>query len=72
MRRVSGEAKPVMPNDFEIIKLVRAKLVAQAILFRIILKLFRKIACGFGSPYHYSPNVDANGKPMGFFAMWIF
>jgi hypothetical protein len=37
-----GEAKAVMPNDFEMIKLVRTNLVAQAIFFRIILKLFRR------------------------------
>jgi hypothetical protein len=57
-----------MPNDFEMIKLVRANLVAQAIFFRIILKLFRTIACGFSSPNRYSQDVDANGKPMGFFS----
>ena len=62
-----GEAKPIMPNDFEMIKLVRANLVAQAIFFRIILKLFRTIACGFSSSNQYSQHVDANGKPMGFF-----
>jgi hypothetical protein len=28
-----GESKSVMPNDFEMIKLVRENLVAQAILF---------------------------------------
>ena len=62
-----GEAKPVMPNDFEMIKLVRSNPVAQAKFFRIILKLFRKIACGFSSPNQYSQDVDANGKPKGFF-----
>ena len=40
----SGEAKLITPYEFEMIKLVRANLVAQAIFFRIILKLFRKIA----------------------------
>jgi hypothetical protein len=62
-----GEAKPVMPNNFEIIKLLRANPVAQAIFFRIILKLFRTIACDFFSSNQYSQDVDANGKPMGFF-----
>ena len=66
-----GEAKPVMPNDFEMIKLVRANPVAQAIFFRIILKLFRTIACGFSSSNQYSQDVDANGKPMGFSDLWI-
>ncbi len=56
-----------MPNDFEIIKLVRANPVAQVIFFRIILKLIRTIACGFSSSNQYSQDVDANGKPMGFF-----
>ncbi len=32
-----GETKPVMPNDFEMIKLVRANPITQAIFFRIIL-----------------------------------
>jgi hypothetical protein len=67
-----GEAKPVMPNDFEMIKLVRANLVAQAIFFRIILKLFRIIACGFSSSSQYSQDVDGNGKPMGFFGLLDF
>ena len=58
-----GESKPVMPDDFEMIKLVRANHVAQAMFFRIILKLFRKIACGLSSPNHYSQDVDANGRP---------
>ncbi len=56
-----------MPNDFEMIKLLRANLLAQGKFFRIILKLFRKIACGFSSPKQYSQDVDANGKPMSFF-----
>jgi hypothetical protein len=62
-----GEAKPLMPNDFEMIKLVRANHVAQAIFFRIILKLFHKIACGFSSSNQYSQDVVANGKPISFF-----
>ena len=45
---------------------MRANHVAQAIFFRFLFKLFRKIACGFSSPNQYSNNVDANGKPMGF------
>jgi hypothetical protein len=60
-----GEAKPAMPN-FEMIKLVRANPAAQAIFFRIILKLFPTIACGFSGSNPYSQDVDANGKPMGF------
>ncbi len=56
-----------MPNDFEMIKLVRSNPDAQAKFFRIILKLFRKIACGFSSPNQFSQDVDANGKPKGFF-----
>ena len=56
-----------MPTDFEMIELVRANLVAQAIFFRIIIKLFRKIACDFSSSNQCSRDVDANGKPMGFF-----
>jgi hypothetical protein len=44
-----GEAKLVMPINVEIIKLVRANPVAQAIFFRIIFKLFCAIACGFSS-----------------------
>ncbi len=35
-----GEAKPVIPNDFEMLKLVRANHVAQEIFFRIILNCF--------------------------------
>ena len=53
-----------MPNDFEMIKLVLANLVAQAVFFRIVLKLFRKTACGFSGPYPYSQDVDNNVKPM--------
>jgi hypothetical protein len=49
------------------IKLVRANRVAQDIFFRVILKMFRTIACGFSSSYRYSRDVDANEKPMGFF-----
>jgi hypothetical protein len=49
-----------MPNDFEIVKLVPANIVAQAIFFRIIFKLFQKNACGFSSPKQYSQDVDAN------------
>ncbi len=64
---IMGEAKPVMPNESEIIKLVRANPVAHAIFFRIILKSFRKIACGFSSPIQYSHDFDANGRPVGFF-----
>jgi hypothetical protein len=67
-----GEAKLVMPNDFETIKLVRANPVAQAIFFGIILKLFRTIACGFSSFNLFSQDVDANGKPMGFFRTFGF
>ena len=55
-----------MPNDFEMIKQVRSNPVAQAKFFRIILKLFRTIACGFSSSNQYSQDVDVNGKPMGF------
>ena len=63
-----GESQPTMlSNDFEMIKLVRSNPVAQAIFFRIVLKLFRKIACGFSKPDQYSQDVDENGKPMGFF-----
>ena len=62
-----GEAKPEMPNDFEMNKLVRANPVAQAIFFRIILKLFRTIACGSSSSNQYSQDIDANGKTMGFY-----
>jgi hypothetical protein len=61
-----NEAKLVMPNDFEMIKLVRANLVAQAIFFRNISKLFRTIACGISSFIQYSQDVDANGKPVSF------
>ncbi len=56
-----------MPNDFEMIKLMRANLVVQAIFLKIILKLFRTIACGFSSSNQYSQDVDANGKLIGFF-----
>ncbi len=56
-----------MPNDFEMIKLVRANHVAQAIFFRITLNLFRNPVCGFSSSNHYSKDDDANEKPMGFF-----
>jgi hypothetical protein len=56
-----------MPNDFEMIKLVRANHVAQAIFFKNILKLLRTIACGFSRSNQYSQDVDANGKPMRFF-----
>ena len=56
-----------MPNDFEIIKLVRATHVPRAIFFRITFKLFRTIACGFSSSNQYSQDVDANGKLIGFF-----
>ena len=62
-----GEMKPVMPDDFEMIKLVRANPVAQALFFRTILETFRNIACGFSSPNEYSQDVDDNGKPKGFF-----
>jgi len=61
-----------MPYDFEMIKLVRANHVAQAIFFRIVLKLFRIIACGFSSSKQHSQDVDANGKPMGFFGTLDF
>jgi len=67
-----GEAKPVMPNDFEMNKLARANLVAQAIFFGIILKLFRKIACGFSSHNQYSQDLDDNGRPMRFFGIVDF
>ena len=63
---IIGEAKPAMPNDFEMIKSVRANQVDQAIFFRIILKLFRKIACGFSSPDKHSQDVDAN-EPIDLF-----
>jgi hypothetical protein len=33
-----GESKPVIPNDFKMIKLVRANPIVQAIFFRIIVK----------------------------------
>jgi len=46
-----------MPNEFKMIKLVRANHVAQAIFFRIILKLFPKTACGFSSSNQYSQDV---------------
>jgi len=63
-----GEEKSVMPNDFEIVKLVRANPGTQAIFFTIILNLFRKFACDLSSPTNrYSQDVDANGKPMRFF-----
>jgi hypothetical protein len=62
-----GKAKSVMPNDFEMIKLVRANSVAQALFFRIISKLFRTIACGFSTSNQDSQDVDANGKPISFF-----
>ena len=61
-----------MPNDLEMIKLVQANHVAQAIFFKIILKLFRTIACGFSSSNQYSQDIDANGKPMGFFVPFAF
>jgi hypothetical protein len=61
-----------MPNDFEIIKLVRANPVAQAMFFRIILKLFRTFSCGFSSSNQYSRDVYANGKPMGVFGPMVF
>jgi hypothetical protein len=60
-----GEAKSVMPNDYEMIKLVRTNPVSQAIFFRIVRKKFRTTACGFSSPNQYSQDVDAIGKPMG-------
>ncbi len=66
------EAKHVMPNDFEMINFVRANLVAQDLFFRIISKLFLKIACGFSSPNQHSKDTDVNRKPMGYFlASWI-
>ena len=55
-----------MPSFFEMIKSMRANPVAQAIFFRIIFKLFRKITCGFLSPNQYSQDVKANGKQIGF------
>jgi hypothetical protein len=61
-----------MPNDFERIKLVRANIVAQAIFFRIILKLFCTIAYGFSSSNQYSQDVDATRKPMGFLGQLDF
>jgi hypothetical protein len=63
----SRGAKPVMHNDFKMIKSVRGNPDAQAIFFRIILKMFRRIIYGFSSSNQYSQDVDANGKPMGFF-----
>ena len=57
-----------MPNDFVMIKLVRSNPVAQANkFFRIIINFFRKIACVFSSLNQYFQDVDANGKPKGFF-----
>ena len=47
---IMAEAKPVIPNYFEMIKLERANHGAHALFFRILLKLFSKIACGFSSP----------------------
>ena len=46
---------------------MRANPLAQAIFFRIILKLFRRTACGFSSSNQCSQDVDTNGKPMDFF-----
>ena len=54
------------------IKLVRSNHVEEATFFRNILKLFRTIACGFSIHNQYSQDVDANGKPMGFFGPLIF
>jgi hypothetical protein len=56
-----------MPNVFEMDKLVRANPVVQAIFFRIIVKLVRKIACGSSNPNQYSHDVDVDGKSMGIF-----
>ncbi len=62
-----------MPNDFKMFKLVRANHVAQAIFFKIILKPFRKIACGFSSPTNqYSQDVNATRKPIEVFGLVDF
>jgi len=68
----SREAKHVMPNDFEMIKWVRANRVAQTTFFRIVFKIFRKIACGFSSSNQYSQDVDAKRKSIGFFGLVNF
>jgi hypothetical protein len=60
-----------MYNDFEIIIFLRDNHDAQAISFKIIIYFFRKIDCGFSSANRYSQDVDANGKQMGFLAVWI-
>ncbi len=39
----------------------------KAKFFKIIFKLFRKIACSFSSPNQRSQDVDANRKPKCFF-----
>ena len=67
-----GGSKPVMSNDFEMVELVWATHVAQAIFFRIILNFFRRIACGFSNPNQYFKVVDANGRPMWFFSRLDF
>ena len=64
-----GEADPVMLDDFEMTKLLRANEVAQAIFFNFFS---RTIACGFSSQNQYSQDVDANGKPMEFFGLLDF
>ncbi len=46
-----------------------AILVAQALFFKIVLKLFRKIVCVFSSPNQYSQDVHDNGRPTGFFGL---
>ena len=62
-KKKMGEIKHAMPNNFEVIKLVRANFVAQAIFFRIVHKLFRKIAYyGFLSLSKYSEDIIDNGN----------
>ena len=37
-----------------------------------VLELFRKLACGFKKSAQYSQDVNANGKPTGFFGPMDF
>ena len=57
-----------MPNELEMIKLVRADHVAQA----IDLFIFRKIFCGCTGPYQYSQDFGANEKHVGCFGLVDF
>jgi len=41
-------------------------------MFLYYFIMFRKNACDFSSPNQYSQDVDANGKPMGFFGLVDF